>query len=118
MWRTHKAGAHGKINWIASIIQGFQYDSLDGREPDLSCFFLHSKLGVLVAPRFIGSIEGGVDARLLWELERRSQKEIRSAAKIQAFLKDLEKLPYRKPLSWDELDAMRVKMLKLLEEST
>ncbi|HTL52842.1 MAG TPA: hypothetical protein VL860_09730 [Planctomycetota bacterium] len=119
LWRNHRAGAGGRVDWIAAIIQGFQYDTLDSREIDPSCFFFHSKFGVMVTPKFMGVCEGGFDARLLWELERRAQAKAGTpaAAKIEALFKELEAQPYKKPIAWDAMETLRTKMIALMEET-
>ncbi len=118
LWRNRKAGAAGRVEWIAAIIQGFQYDTLDGREPDPSCFFIHSKLGVLFAPRFLDLCEGAFDAKLLFELERKAKLNADTAAAAGAFglLSELESLPYREALVEHELDEIRSRALALLRE--
>lgn len=115
LWRNRRAGANGRVDWIASIVQGFQYDAMDSREPDLSCFYFHKKHGVLIAPRFLGVLEGGIDARLLSELERRAKKDASAppAARINALLNEIESQPYRKELSLQELEKLRERMLVL-----
>lgn len=118
LFQSYRAGAMGRVQWIAAIIQGFQYDALDSREPDLSCFYFHSELGVLLAPRFLGTIEGGIDARLLFELERRVKAGSPNAQQINALLKEIESRPYRRGMGWAELDDLRMKMLDLLQAST
>lgn len=114
LWRARRAGAAGRLQWIGAIIQGYQFDALDSREPDPSCFFVHKTLGVLVAPRYLGSIEGGFDARLLFELERRAKQGSAAAQKITALFAEIESRPYRQERTWEELDALRLRMLELL----
>jgi hypothetical protein len=117
LWRAHRYGAAGRLQWIGAIVQGFQYDSLDAREPDPSCFFVHRDLGVLMAPRYLGQIEGGFDARLLFELERRARTAGPARDKILALFKEIEDRPYRQERAWDELEALRVRMLEMIEAS-
>lgn len=121
LWRNHRYGAGGRIDWIGSIIQGFQYDALDSREPDLSCFYFHKSQGVLITPLFAGALEGGVDARLLFELERRAaaKPDQPAAAKILALFKSIEDRPYgRGGMDWSALENLRGQMLGLMEESS
>jgi len=116
LWRNRRSGANGRIDWICSIVQGYQYDALDSREPDLSCVYFHKELGVLPAPRFLGVCEGGFDARLLHELERRLKKAPsgRKAGEIKRLLNEIESKPYRKELPWDELEKLRDRMIGLM----
>jgi hypothetical protein len=114
LWRAHRHGAAGRLQWIGAIIQGYQFDTLDSREPDPSCFFVHNTLGILIAPRYLASIEGGLDARLLFELERRARQGGEAAKKIQALFAEIESQPYRQECSWPDLDAFRLRMLGLL----
>ncbi len=121
LWRNHRYGASGRIDWIGSIIQGFQYDALDSREPDLSCFYFHKTQGVLVSPLFLGAIEGGVDARLLFELEKRAKAkpDHPASTKILALFKTIEDRPYnRARMEWSALEDLRGQMLSLIEESS
>lgn len=116
LWRNHRAGAAGRIDWIAAIVQGYQFDLLDSREPDRSCFYVHRELGVLPSPRLLGILEGSLDARLLFELERRvAAKPERKD--IAVFLAELEALPYRKAMPWEQLAAYRERMWALLDAS-
>ncbi len=115
-WRNRKAGMAGRLDWIGAIVQGFQFDALDAREPDPSCFYVHATLGVLVAPRYVGLCEGTLDARLLFELERRAAAG-RGAwvPKARALLDSLLARPYRTPMADAELTALRSAVLDLLE---
>lgn len=117
LWRAHRYGAAGRLQWIAAIVQGFQFDALDAREPDPSCFFIHRDLGVLMAPRYLGQIEGGLDARLLFELERRSKANTPASNEIAKLFKDIEDQPYRQERSWEDLERLRERVLRLLEAS-
>jgi len=116
LWRNRRSGANGRIDWICSIVQGYQFDALDSREPDLSCVYFHKELGVLPAPRFLGVCEGGFDARLLHELERRLKKDPSGpkAAEIKRLFDELESKPYRQALPWDELERLRDRMIGLM----
>jgi hypothetical protein len=117
LWRSHRYGAFGRLQWIASIVQGYQFDALDGREPDLSCFYVHSNLGVLIAPRYLGTMEGGVEARLLFELQRCADAGAPNAEAIRSFLAEIEAMPYRKAVDWTTLETLRGRMLKLIAEA-
>lgn len=119
LWRNHRAGAGGRVDWIAAIIQGYQFDTLDSREIDPSCFFFHEKFGVMVTPKFMGVCEGGFDARLLWELERRleTKKGTPGAQKIAALFQEIEAQPYRKEIAWEAMETLRTRMIALLDET-
>ncbi len=117
LWRAHNMGVKGRLGWIGSIVQGFQYDTLDSREPDPSCFYVHSKLGVLIAPQYLGVIEGGIDRRLLFEMERISTTNTPAAEKAKAILADVEAKPFRNTLSWEEIEALRQRMMKVMDET-
>lgn len=119
LWRNRREGARGRVDWIASIVQGFQFDAMDGREPDLSCFYFHSRHGVLPAPRYLGVVEGSFDARLLAELERRAEEKPGSdwSRKVREWLAEIEAKPYRTPIPWSELDTLRARMIALLREN-
>ncbi len=118
LWRNRREGARGRVDWIASIVQGFQFDALDSREPDLSCFYFHRRLGVLPAPRYLGVVEGSFDARLLSELELRAHHKPRAAwsRKVRQLFAELEARPYRTPIPWSEQAALRTRMIRLLRE--
>ncbi|MBN1809332.1 MAG: hypothetical protein JW909_09720 [Planctomycetes bacterium] len=119
LWRNHRCGAGGRCDWITAIIQGFQFDTLDSREPDKSCMYFHRKTGVLVSPRFMGVIEGGLDARLLFQLGKKAASTSPVSAKIQALFKELDAGPYRDPaMSWEELEDLRTRMIRLLDEAS
>ena len=100
---------------------GFQFDTLDSREIDPSCFFFHEKFGVMVTPKFMGVCEGGFDARLLWELERRAAAKpgTPGTKKIEALFQEIEAKPYgkRNTTTWDDMEALRVKMIALMDET-
>ncbi|MFC1453242.1 hypothetical protein ACFLSJ_07875, partial [Verrucomicrobiota bacterium] len=118
-WRNHRYGAEGRIDWIAAIIQGYQFDMLDGREPDRSCFYFHSEHGALPSPRYMGVIEGGLDARLLFELERRTAANPASPVSrgIVSLFEELEAAPYRGRIAWDDMERLRERMMSLIDES-
>jgi hypothetical protein len=120
LWRNRRAGARGRVDWIASIVQGYQFDAMDGREPDLSCFYFHSRHGVLPAPRYLGVVEGGFDARLLSELERLSAAEAGSqwSARVSALFSEIESAPYRSSMEWVQMESIRERMLELLRART
>jgi len=115
LWRNRRYGARGRVDWIAAIVQGFQFDAMDGREPDLSCFYFHSRHGVLPAPRYLGVVEGSFDARLLSELERRSNHTPRTAwsRKVRELFAEIEAKPYRAEMAWGELESLRARMIVL-----
>jgi hypothetical protein len=115
LWRMRRAGAAGRVEWIGAIVQGFQYDTLDAREPDPSCFFVHDRLGALFAPRYLALCEGVYDARLLIALERRLPGAPPAVARdIRALFAGLEALPYGKPMLPAGLDDLRRRALGLL----
>jgi hypothetical protein len=109
LYRNIKLGAKARIDWIGAIIQGFQYDMLDAREPDLSVFYFHSKHGVLFSPAYVGVSEGAMDARILLSLETK-----KNDAKIAAFMKRVNSAPYQKALNDDAINDIRNEGLALL----
>lgn len=109
LYRAVSLGARSKVDWIATIIQGFQYDMLDGREPDHSVFYFHDKHGVLFSPSYLGLTEGAFDAMVLFTLSAKANDP-----KIKAFLSKIEAEPYREKLPDAEMQNLRLEGLKLL----
>ncbi|MFC1451739.1 hypothetical protein ACFLSJ_00155 [Verrucomicrobiota bacterium] len=118
IWLNHRHGAGGRIDWITAIVQGYQFDTLDAREPDGSCLYFHREHGVLVSPRLLGVLEGGFDARLLFALERRlgASPPRPAAENITALFAELEGRPYGKEIEWGQLEAYRERMIALMAE--
>lgn len=70
LWRNIMLGAAGRLEWIGLFTQGFAFDNLDGREPSPSAWLVHSRLGILPAPRWLAAREGLLDARVRLALEK------------------------------------------------
>jgi hypothetical protein len=68
-WRQIKLGAEGRIDWIGFNTQGFAFNNLDGREPALAQFAVHSTFGVLETPAWLSRREGLLDCRIRLTLE-------------------------------------------------
>jgi hypothetical protein len=70
LWRSLRAGAEGRLEWIGNITQGFAYDNLDGREPANVAWMIHDRLGPMPTPRWLAAREGLLDLRIRLALEK------------------------------------------------
>lgn len=69
LWRSLRAGAQGRLEWIGLITQGFAFDDLDGREPARSAWLVHDRFGPMPTPRWLAAREGLLDLRIRLALE-------------------------------------------------
>jgi hypothetical protein len=69
LWRGIKLGAEARLEWIGMLTQGFAFHNLDGREPFVGAWLVHSRLGVMPTPRWLTAREGLLDARVRLALE-------------------------------------------------
>jgi hypothetical protein len=69
LWRSMRYGVEGRIDYAANWVSGFAFHNLDGREPALSSFAVHSKFGTLKAPMWLAQREGYLDCRIRLTLE-------------------------------------------------
>ncbi|NRA37316.1 MAG: hypothetical protein HRU15_04195, partial [Planctomycetes bacterium] len=112
LYRNIHIGVKARIDWIATIIQGYQYDMLDAREPDMSVFYFHDTHGILLSPAYVGVAEGCTDARILLSVEQKLKDGANPA--ISAYLKKINDAPYRVSLDAAIINKIRSDGLKLL----
>jgi hypothetical protein len=75
LWRKIQLGCGGRLEWIGLFEQGFAFDNLDGREPSVCCFKLHSKLGIMKTNLWLQAREGLLDCRIRLALEAKAAKD-------------------------------------------
>ncbi|MFH1569106.1 MAG: hypothetical protein ABIL09_14020, partial [Gemmatimonadota bacterium] len=112
IWRSLQLGAAGRLQWIGLFTQGFAFDNLDGREPSVSCFLVHDRLGVLKTPEWLAAREGLLDLRLRLALEAAAPAgdPALGSWRVEGYRQD--------EVEWTDarLDAVRRQMLERLAE--
>jgi hypothetical protein len=112
LWRNIKAGAEGRCDWIGCQMEGFAFYDLDGREPSTGCFAVHSKLGTLKTPNWLGRREGLLDCRIRLTLEGLAKADDPA---LQLWTMDGYRTD-RQQWQPRDLQKTRVAMLKRIEE--
>ncbi|MBA2479472.1 MAG: hypothetical protein H0V44_02325 [Planctomycetes bacterium] len=114
LWRQIKLGCEGRLDWIGFNTQGFAFHNLDGREPAMSHFAMHSTFGMLSTPGWLSRREGLLDCRLRLSLEKvaKADDPVLALWTLDGYQKD--------SAHWTDaaLQEARVKTLKRLDELT
>jgi hypothetical protein len=109
LWRSIQLGAKARLEWIGMLTQGFAFHNLDGREPFVGAWLVHSRLGIMPTPRWLTAREGASDARIRFALEA-------AAAPAADAVAPWPLEGYRRDRFSDEaLDRMRLAMLAAAE---
>jgi hypothetical protein len=115
LWRAMRGGAEGSISYTGNNVMGYAFHNLDGREPSLSCFAIHSTFGVLKTVTWLDRREGFLDCRIRLTLERLAK----AGDPALGTWTTVDDATYRRDeAQWTSatLEETRVAMLKRIEE--